>query len=364
MFDLAGCIHFHSSYSYDASVPLASILDDALAAGLDYAIVTDHFRLDALRDGWEGYFPKPENESLLKGPTRGQHVLCLVGEEISPRYNHYLAFDVKEPVVVSKNHADPQDFIDQVDRQGGFGFIAHPDHGGAPLVGTRAFPWTAWDVKGYAGIGLWDLMGDWSSSMRSPWAVLGACLWPARVLRGPKRETLERWDALTQESHCVAIGESDNHGTIRRFFGFRRHAFPFEFAFRTIRTHVLLEQPLTGQVSLDRSRVYQAIREGSSYVSLDLWNDPTGFSFEIFDDRNRATMGKRFTRQGPALIDVKLSSPGHLRLLRNGKVIAEERRRAYVERDLELPGVYRVEVDQWVKGKWRPWIFSNPIWVD
>src|SRR5262249_29702238 len=106
-----------------------------------------------------------------------------------------------------------------------------------------------------------------------------------------------------------------------------------------------------------------AIRQGTSYVSLDLWNNPTGFALEVFDDHHRATMGETFTRQGPALIDVKLPFPGRFRLLRNGRLLAEEGRRSFWHRDVHLHGVYRVEVEQNVKGAWRPWIFSNPIWV-
>ena len=32
-------------------------------------------------------------------------------------------------------------------------------------------------------------------------------------------------------------------------------------------------------------------------------------------------------------------------------------------RIVDLPGVYRIEADQWAAGRWRPWIFSNPIFV-
>jgi hypothetical protein len=191
VFDYAGCIHFHSAYSYDARVPLPKIIKAAATCGLDYAIVTDHFCLDARSDGFEGY---------------QEGVLLIVGEEISPRYNHYLALGLQKPVVTWKSEANAQRFIDEVTAQGGFGFISHPDHGGAPLFGGRAYPWIQWSVQGYAGMGIWDLMSDWSSSLNSPWSTLRACLNPAKALKGPSSKTLARWDALTQQKHCVAIG--------------------------------------------------------------------------------------------------------------------------------------------------------------
>src|SRR5258706_5641436 len=148
MMDYSGCIHFHSSYSYDASIAPAQIVQAGLEAGVDYLILTDHFRLDAQNEGWERY-----HESGSK------KLLMLVGEEISPRYNHYLAMDIKKPIVVSKIELDAQGVIDAVNEQGGFGFIAHPDHQGAPFVDLRAYPWVDWNVTGYAGLSIWDLMG-------------------------------------------------------------------------------------------------------------------------------------------------------------------------------------------------------------
>ena len=348
MHDYAGGIHFHSAYSYDARIPLPQILDDAARAGLHFAIVTDHFRLDARTDGLEGYW---------------NGVLLIVGEEISPRYNHYLALNIWKPVVVWKTETDAQRVIDAVNAQGGFGFISHPDHAGAPLVGSRAYPWIRWDAQGYAGLGIWDLMSDWSSSLTSPWKALDACLRPAHALRGPAEKTLARWDALAQNNHCVAIGEIDNHGHRRSFFGFKRRLFPFEFAFRTIRTHVLLEKPLTKNTQDDTRAILDALKLGQSYVSLDLWNDPTGFSFTVYDDKTRAWPGGEFIRNGQAVLEVKLPSPGRIGLIRNGRLVKEEHRRAALQWDVDIPGVYRIEAQQRVGGRWRPWIYSNPIWV-
>jgi hypothetical protein len=352
VFDYAGCIHFHSAYSYDAYEPVANIVRAALDAGLDFAILTDHFNLDARRDGWERYHQ-----------ADGKRCLLLVGEEISPRYGHYLALQVGKPLIVSKTELDAQKMIDAVNAQGGFGFIAHPDHAGAPFAGVRAYPWVDWKARNFAGMSIWDLMGDWLSTLTSPWAILRSLLGPSTILRGPWRRTLERWDEMNQTLHCAAIGEIDNHASRKRFVGWRRTLFPFAYAFRTIRTHILLPAELQGNVDADRTVVYGALRQGQSYVSFDLWNDPKGFQFEIFDATQRVTMGGEATRRGPMLVEVKLPMPARIRLVRNGRVIREERSKSYLERDIDLPGVYRVEVDQYAGGRWRPWIYSNPIWV-
>ncbi len=348
MFDYAGAIHFHSAYSYDARIPLPKILEDANRAGLHFAVLADHFRLDAQQEGFNRY--------------HGQ-TLLIVGQEISPRYNHYLAFDVPKPLVAWKTEANAQRVIDEVSQLGGFGFIAHPDHPGAPLIGSRAYPWIMWDVHGFSGMGIWDLMSDWSSALGSYFSALKAWISPARALRGPFSKTLSRWDALTQRMHCVAIGEIDNHGNRRTFLGFKRRIFPFLFAFQTIRTHVLLEAPLTQDAPGDSRRILQALRQGQSYVSLDYWADATGFSFSIYDENKRAWPGGEFIRNGPALLEAKLTSPGRLRIIRDGRPIKEERKRSAMQWDMDMPGVYRIEADLHAAGQWRPWIFSNPIWV-
>lgn len=348
MFDYAGSIHFHSSYSYDARVPLPDILKDAAGAGLHFAILTDHFSQDARANGFAGYH---------------KDLLLIVGEEISPRYNHYVALGLTEPLVVWKSESNAQRVIDAVNAQGGFGFISHPDHAGAPLVGSRAYPWIEWDVHGYAGMSIWDLSSDWNSSLTSIWQTWMSCWKPDQALKGPQEKTLARWDALTHQTHCVAIGEIDNHAHHRSFFGFKRNIFPFEFAFRTIRTHVLLDDPLVKDAHEDERSVLTALRQGQSYVSLDLWNDPTGFSFTVFDGKHRAKPGSDIVRQGATLLETKLPGPGKIRLIRNGHMVKEEARRSALQWDVDLPGVYRVEAQQYVSGRWRPWIFSNPIWV-
>lgn len=327
---------------------MTRIIESAQRAGLRYAIATDHFRMDARDAGFEGY----HNGMLL-----------IVGEEISPRYNHLLALNLKTPIVVWKSETNAQRMINEVNSQGGYAFIAHPDHEGAPLVGSRAFPWLAWDAEGYAGLGIWDLLSDWSSQLKGVWSTLRACLQPGEALQGPRRKTLERWDQLTQEKHIVAIGESDNHGHHRRYFGFSRQIFSFDFAFRTIRTHVLLKEALSGNAAQDQVAILQALRDGSSYVSLDLWKDPAGFMFRAYNDTEETHAGGTLLRQGPSLLETKLPSAGRLRLIRDGRIVKEERRRGHLQWDLDVPGVYRVEADQRVSGRWRPWIFSNPIWV-
>ena len=84
LYDYAGAIHIHSTLS-DGSGTVPEIVGDARAAGLDFIMLTDHEHLQARDLGYEGWH---------------DDLLCLVGEEVTPRFhNHYLAFDIDAPEI-------------------------------------------------------------------------------------------------------------------------------------------------------------------------------------------------------------------------------------------------------------------------
>jgi hypothetical protein len=148
LWEYKGVIHLHSSFSYDGHAAMGKIVSAAHRNGIDFLMLTDHDHLRARDEGWEGW----------QGST-----LILVGEEIAPRFNHYLGFKISTPVSYGSdaegNH--PQKYIDAVNHQGGFGLIAHPDHEGTAMFHVKQYPWNDWEVTGYAGISAWDFMTDW-----------------------------------------------------------------------------------------------------------------------------------------------------------------------------------------------------------
>src|SRR5436190_10154906 len=102
MHDLSCVIHLHSLYS-DGTGTVEEIA--RAARGIDVVLLTDHDTMQA-EPGWYG------------------DVLLLVGVEVSPKANHYLAFGIDRPV----EHAgmDAADIVRAVRDAGGFGFAAHP----------------------------------------------------------------------------------------------------------------------------------------------------------------------------------------------------------------------------------------------
>jgi hypothetical protein len=347
--DCTCIIHLHSAYSFDGRKPIAAILEDASRCGIEVLMLTDHSNVRAREDGFEGWHGR---------------TLLIVGEEIAPRFNHYLTFGLPQAIACAEREPElpPQVYIDRVNAGGGMGFIAHPDHRGAPLFHVKHYPWNEWSVSGYAGIGIWDFMTDWQASLTSHARALLSYAFPSLFLRGPCPETLERWDRLTQTRRVTGIGELDNHDTLMRRFGLSLPVFPFSRVMGLIRTHLLLERSLTGQKEPDIATVLNALGRGRAYVSLDRFRSAHGFSFTLQDGKQEATLGDTFPLECTAEIHIRLPVRGRIRLLRNGSLL-RQCDQSELHDSICAPGRYRVEAYLLAFGRYRPWIFSNPIYV-
>jgi hypothetical protein len=346
--DYAGVIHFHSSYSFDGRSSISEILAAAAENDLDFLMLTDHFNLGARDAGLEGWH----------GST-----LLIVGEEISrSQFNHYLAFGLSEPVNLNHDEAFPQRVIDRVCDKGGFGFIAHPDHEGTEMFHVKPFPWVDWEVTGYAGIGIWDFMTDWQSSLKGYGEAMLGYLWPALFLNGPRPVTLRRWDDLNRKSRVVGIGELDNHNTRKSIFGVNLDIFPFRMAFRFVRTHLLTGRPLEGDRSKDMEILFDALKKGRVYVAQEYFQAAKGFSFRVTDGTREASVGDEFFLGSEAKLKTVLPCRGKIRIVRDGELFHETIAES-LECTLTQGGIYRVEAYFKALGKYRPWIFSNPIYI-
>jgi hypothetical protein len=348
MHDYVGAFHIHTDYSFDGTTGIKEVIAAARRAGLNFIVVTDHFRMDARKDGWEGWH---------------DGVFVMVGEEISPRYSHYLALGIETPVIAWQKKSRPQEYIDAVNAQGGVGLIAHPDHTGAPKFGVKDYPWKDWSAKGYVGLSVWDLMTDWQEKLTSVPAAVKAYISPAAALTGPKAVTLSRWDELNRTGRVAGYGEIDNHNTSKRMFGLEFRIFPFDLAFKTIRTHILLDEPLSGIKEGAANQIKNAVKASRMYIAQEYWNSSKGFEFRIYNADGTAGPGQDLELKGaPAVAEVKLPREGLIRLIYDGRPAAETSG-SRMQFDVSLPGTYRAEAYQKVRGSLRPWIFTNHLRV-
>lgn len=321
----------------------------------------------------------------------GQEVTCSGG-------GHLLAMGIDSEVAGRTGgcQPSPQEAIDRVRLRGGLAFIEHPFFDGNPSLKIPASRWGDWGVNGFSGLSIFNFTSDWGGRL-DPWRYVLYAVAPGLAIDAPNPETLRKWDELAASfahscvdlpadgpangparvpfelgktavrgdiSGIVGIGTVDAHLCRFRMAGVMMHVHPFHYFFHSIRTHVLLDNPLHGDFKSDASALYGAIGRGRCYVSNDYLSDADGFSFIATRHMCQGEV------QGGVRLLATIGSAHHIRLVlyRNGVPVSqtpalEARRgklRTYSWTACE-PGAYRLEV--WIRkhGRYKPWIFSNPV---
>jgi len=212
MFEYTGALHIHTRYS-DGSGSLKTIIEAARRARADFIVISDH-----------------NNMRIREEAGAGWHdgILVIVGEEVSPRFNHYTAIGIQKEIPPDEMCA--QRNIDAVTRQGGLGFVAHPFGRHRPCSASSwldkllklevtVYPWNDFAVEGFDGIEVWQYMYDWVKSVNC-FNILAHLIAPNRFVTGPDAETMRMWDEANVSRKVVGIGTLDAHGkpSILRMF--------------------------------------------------------------------------------------------------------------------------------------------------
>jgi hypothetical protein len=132
-------------------------------------------------------------------------------------------------------------------------------------------------------------------------------------------------------------------------------------SFRYLRTHLLTEERLAGDLERDREIVFGALQAGHTYIAMDALGSPKGFRFWA-EGREAVSMGEEVSAATVTSLHALVSRPCRLRLLRNGQQLRSIRG-TRLDHDVEGPGVYRVEAYRHAHGRERTWILSNPIYL-
>ncbi|MEO6034634.1 MAG: histidinol phosphatase [Verrucomicrobiota bacterium] len=381
--DYKAILHAHAEDSAHTGGTRPEMLADAKKAGVQVIMLTDHLRppRDFIRDSW-----------------RGMHegVLFIPGSEAKG----FLVYPSDS--IMDRMESPEAELIASVTASNGLIFLSHieerPDHSMNGLTGMEIYNRhmdAKKDMAGLIAIALKMLspaeLAEFQENLRLyPDEVLGA---QVTYLDG----YLSKWDAETQTRRLTGVAANDCHhnqvfvvkmvdertvrfGTIvdneddmRKATADSRSGIlemtkgrkpgdelarvdldPYYRSFRNSATHILATE-------LSEPAIRSALQQGRAYVSHDWMCDATGFSYEmtgsaevLMGDEAKFAPGQKLSANFPVAC--------HIRLLKNGKVIAE-RDGAHLEQVLEAAGVYRVE--GWLKldGEERPWIYSNPIYV-
>lgn len=359
MFEYSGSLHIHSKFS-DGSGTVGEIAKYATESDLDFIILTDHNTLKAKDKGYEKWY----------GNT-----MLIVGYEINDmkNRNHYLVFGTdkvvgtfeKLPDGDSGNRMSAVEYVKEIKKSGGIGFLAHPHEKRNKLPQLKAYPWTAWDSEDFTGIEIWNHMSEWAEGVDES-NKFQRFLHPLKSIVSPPEETLRKWDELNKKRKVVAIGGIDAHAHKHNVMGFEFEIFGYKILFKSIRTHVLVEKEFRKGIQKtfesDRDMVIEALGKGRSFLVNNYYGKGKGFRF--FAEYNGAnyTMGDEIVLDGSKknkiILRTMLPSEALIKIIHNGKCIDELTGLDCI-RDTDEKGSYRIEA--WKNGK--GWIFSNHIRV-
>ena len=352
MHEVVGNLHMHTTTS-DGHGSQDEVADAAIKAGLDFIVVTDH---NTLPTELTGYY--------YLGHER---ILRLIGQEVhdvgrKPEKSHLLIYGTHEDL--SRFADQPQVLIREVKKRGGLAFLAHPVDCGVPQYDQPELSWDDWEVEGYTGIEIWNFMTSFKCLLRSRFHAAFYGLLPSRIGRGPEIGLVERWDRMLDEGNqVVAIGNADAHALPVRLGPIRRTIFPYEWLFRAVNTHVLLDEPLSGEAVEDEKQIYHAVEQGRCFVGYDRSAPTRDFMFSAHSEHGKAIMGERLRFGLGATLQVSTPYPAHIRILRAGQVVREWSATQHAVQSVDEPGAYRVEANL-AGGASAPWIFSNPIYIE
>lgn len=365
MHEVVGNMHMHTPYS-DGEKWHADIAADAIAAGLDFIIVTDH---NIWVDGVEGYYENDQGRVLL-----------LVGEEVHnprrrPQASHFLAYGAERELAPFA--ANPQRLIDETKAAGGYGFLAHPHElPESPLLQAPHLAWHDWEIEGYTGLELWNYMSNFLDAVKARVARLPfqstllakltavyLALHPAKFISRPHPDTLALWDKLLGEGKRISVvGNSDAHGTPMSFGPIHRIIYPYDFLFRAVNTHLLLPKPLGGDLPEDKRLILEAVGQGRGWIGYDMAAPTKGFRFSG-QGTNKGTMGDKVQLDVGATLQVKTPEKARIKLIHRGSLVAEVLHDTHLTHIPVEEGAYRVECSINYEGARRGWIYSNPIYL-
>jgi hypothetical protein len=330
-----GAYHVHTSRS-DGHGDKRDVAAAAARAGLKFVIVTDHG--DATRP------PDP--------PEYIDDVLCLDAVEISTDQGHLVALDMPRAPYPLGGAADA--VVEDVHRLGGFAVAAHPD---SPKPALR---WTD-STAPIDGVEWLNADSEWRKDSRGRLMRAGLAYFfrpgPALASLMDRPQTLLQWYRLATRYPLVLLAAVDAHGgagqpsedasrTVAGTIGIPS----YEASFRTVSNRVILDAPLSGDAVRDARAIYDAIRKGSVFSTIDALAAPGLLDFHL---------------EGTTIVARAARPPGaEVALLRGGTLVT------YTNGDLRYDtaaqsGAYRVEV-RLAKAPGEipiPWLVSNAIHV-
>ncbi|HYO90878.1 MAG TPA: hypothetical protein VEQ40_04550 [Pyrinomonadaceae bacterium] len=353
--DYKGVVHVHSSLGGHSTGGFTEIVEAARRNGLGFVVMTEHpsATIDTA-------------EMTLKGTQGG--VLFINGNEASTAAGDRFLVLPGSSRARSAGTRATQDFITEEKLDGRLTFLAYPQE------------FRSWEAaEGYNGIEVYNL---YTNARRiNPLLMFFDGLWSygsypdllfTRFYERPT-ESLKRWDDLNSAKarRLVALAGNDAHQNVgiqlgdaggKKYLGILLD--PYSRSFQIVRTHALVEKERV----LTTEALLEALAAGHCYIAFDLLADATGFRFYARSANATAIMGDSLPlSEGDTRLNVSTPIKSRIVLFRNGRDVEESPETLSKVFTVKERGVYRVEVYLDALGptfRDRPWIISNPIYIE
>lgn len=334
-----GAIHIHTVAS-DGTGVLLDIVKSAKKNHLDFIIISDHNRIGV-------------EEGIYDGVT------VLVAEEISPEKNHYLAFNIKNEIEPSEN---PEKYIDEVNNQGGFGFLAHPDESENRKNKYPPLRWDNLEYNGVSGIELWNYFSDWADNYdtQNIFKIAHAFIFRNQILKGVSKRILNFWDKKNNEGEDIfpALGGVDAHALKIKQYVVPVTIFPYTDAFNTIINIINTENELPQDFALRKNIILNAVKKGQNTIINNYWGKIYGDEIFIENTAQKSFSGGEINLDDNTNLFIRMKKCVQISVVRNGEKIYETQNN-FVKFPVNKTGKYRVEL----KLSNHPYIYTNPIIV-
>jgi hypothetical protein len=334
----SGVVHVHTTES-DGTKSLEEVVGYGKEVGLDFLMFADHMNLNNRENGKEGFY---------------DNLLVVIGYEHNDPddNNHYLIY--KSPSVYPGSFS-VNEYVKAADADSSLGIIAHPDEVRNRMGKYPPYPWTDWSIDGFQGIELWNQMSEWME-MLTPSNKLFMAFSPRKSMVAPTDRILRIWDEINLTRKCAGIASADAHAFPIAVGPMTVEIFPYKVHFRSLRTYIHLDEPLSADFKIASGQLYSAIKDCRLFFANIRWGNPMPFIFSASNGKNDVSSGGQLDDMSRVKLFVSVPSKATLRIIRNNEKVHETQGRS-LEYQVEQPGIYRVEA--W-KGR-RGWIFSNHI---
>ena len=337
-YELTGCIHNHSEYSFDGLISMARIIREAKLRELDYITINDHLTKKAKND-----------KSVLKE----KDLMVIVGMEINDtKNNHHLLVFNSDEIIKNK---EVEEYTEYYAKAEAIGFVAHPIEKRI-CSDFRKYEWKKKEVDNFDGIEIWNFLSEWIGKMKPKCNGLFLVLFPSLFVCKPNRLTLNWWDDLNRSGkRRSAIGSVDAHTESMKKFGIKFKFLLHRTLYKTIRTNVILDS----DKEINEQNILTAIKNGNSYIVNYKVGNPYNFFAGISSKENgSAIFGKEIKYAEDMKFFFRLPSMAKVSLYRNGEKIATQRHEMGFFK-IDQSGNYRLEITRWGRG----WIYTNNIFV-